>query len=422
MKTCPSCGFHHSDADQRCIRCGTFLDRIGEVDPLAPENREVFNYRPGKRKGGRGWLNAPLRLAGVVRRRLYIWRMRLSSPLPEDIHYRNPWISGALSIVPGLGQLYNHQPKKAGIFLLGLLALLTLAGLTFYHPISNYIRVGYLLAALYAFHDGFLTAKRINRDYLVWQHAIAFYLAWIFYVAILSLAAQYFAADMVMKLRYIPYDDIAPFLRRGERIGVDCWTFHFRRPRVGDVVYYNPPMIVMESPGALDSFSDDAVYGGVVVIDPSSAIERVVAGPGQTFEMRDGKFYRDGQAVPPGEQPIIQNQIPSGFKITAPPDSYVILFNYSGSAVDPLAPLTLGMPKDTKVKGSPRTVKVPRMNNPSATVLDSSQGRALSRCNPMFVDNWIVRDWPQGCIVKRRDITGLVRFVYNPPPARRWIR
>ena len=330
MKTCPACGFHHSDIDQRCIRCGTFLDSVQqEPDPLAPPNREFFDYRPRRASFFRRWLGWPLRLTGYIRRRLYIWRIRLSSPLPENIHERNPWIAGALSLVPGLGQLYNHQPKKAALFFLGLAAIFALAVLTFYHPWSNYVLILYVLAVLYAYHDGLLTAKRINRDYLPWQHALAFYFAWILFVAGFSLVLQYLASDLALQIHYIAHDDMAPFLRRGERIGIDRGTLLFRRPRVGDVVYYDPPKLSMECPGALDSQEGD--YSGVVVIDPRRAIERVVAEPGQTFEIRDGKFYRDGRLVPPGEQPIVQDQIPCPFKIEAPPDSYVILFSYAGS-------------------------------------------------------------------------------------------
>lgn len=39
----------------------------------------------------------------------------------------NPKVAGRLSLIPGLGQLYNRQPRKAAVFFLGVIALFYLS-------------------------------------------------------------------------------------------------------------------------------------------------------------------------------------------------------------------------------------------------------------------------------------------------------
>ena len=68
--------------------------------------------------------------------------------------------------------------------------------------------------------------------------------------------------------------------------------------------------------------------------------------------------------------------------------------------VNPLAPITKGITDESRVAGHSMTLKAPRLNDPK----------------------WIIFDWPQACVIKRSEIVGVVRFVYNPPPARRWVR
>lgn len=315
MKKCPRCGFFHAETDTRCVRCQALLDGLEGLD--AERGVET-------RLARKPWwrLEWPTRLVGVVRRRFYIWGRRLSDGLPEGVHRRNPWVAGGLSLLPGLGQLYNRQPKKGALLLAGMAALVAVAVATIKGPFSNYVLAGWVAASAWAFHDGVMTAKQINRDYLPWQHRVAFYCAWIFYVCAFCTAAQYVGERHVFTLRYIPSEIMAPVFRQGERVVVEKVSYWWREPRVGDVVFYDPPQLRMEMPGALMS--------EWYFLDPRNAIERVVAGPGQTFERRAGVFYRDGVKVGADEQPLIQDRIYNDFKLTAPMGHYIVLFSYAG--------------------------------------------------------------------------------------------
>lgn len=402
MKTCGQCGFHHQDADVTCMRCGAPLEGFDPRDPLAPPRRRMVQVRIDQPPAGcadrLAWL-------GPLGRGLHRIGRVLAFPLPEGVTRRNPWLAGALSLVPGVGQLYNRQPGKAALFFALLMTLGACCLFTFYHPISNVLSVGFLLIVLYAFHDGLTTALRINGHEPIWQSAVAYYCAWVFYVSSMALGAQWLAHRFVMDLYHISDDVMAPYLRRGERVGVDCWTYRWREPRVGEVVFYDPPKLAFERPITEDNMTmpgqGDSASARVrnimarnqfstnwMLVDPKNMIERIVAGPGQTFERRDGVFYRDGAPVPLHEQPIVQAGLPARFRIAAPPGQYVILFSYTGDAFE-IASMQPGW-----------VAKLPSVGGD---------------------DGWIPSRWDQSCTVARQAIRGPVRFVYNPPPARRWL-
>jgi signal peptidase I len=345
---------------------------------------------------------------GPLARRWHLLRSRLASELPADLHDRNPWLAGALSIMPGGGQLYNHQPKKALLIFAVAGPMTALAVATLRHPLSNWILLAWLLVLIYGWHDAVMTAKQINRDPMTPQRRIALYCAWIFYICVLCLAFQFFGRHVLVRMFYIAHDHLVPTLNRGERIAVDVWSYLGREPAPGEVVLYDPPQIWMEDPtltdrvmgylarnaGRIDSYLAVGAAGGMVhsqnmmIIDPGNAIERIVAGPGETFERRDGVFYRNREPVPPDRQPLVQDQIPWNFQLVAPPDHYIILLSYTGSGFDPT---TTG---DSFIARAPR--------------LDDAQ--------------WIVHGWEKACVVPREAIMGRVWLVYQPPEGRRLIR
>lgn len=391
MKTCPNCGFHHAEIDSTCLRCGTQLDPTHRIDPLAPADRPAIEL---PRRRGRRALDGPARLVGALRRRLFRLREALRSNPPKHLSRRKPWLAGALALLPGLGQLYNHQPKKAALMLAFVAMVCLIAAVSWFHPLSNWILLAYVLAMILSFHDAFLTANRINGSELIWQHKAAYYCAWILYVCMFCLLAQYLAGVFLVRFRYIRGDEMAPAINRGEKIAIDVWSYLWRPPRLGEVVYYDPPPIRMEQPAAVDA------YGGVFSVNPGDGIERVVAGPGQVFERRDGTFYLDGQPVGPRGRPLVTDQIGRNFRLEAPKNHYIVLFSHSRSAFDVLAPLAQSKLHVPTEPGRPLTVALPRLDTPG----------------------WIVSGWAEACLVKRENIMGRVLGVYQPPEARRWIR
>lgn len=301
---------------------------------------------------------------------------------------------GALALVPGAGQLYNHQPRKALYFGVALAAWMVLLVLTFYRPVSHWIGYGYALMATWAFHDGFMTARRINRCEDYWVRRMGFFSAWILYVCIAYLIWHaLLASDFIVTIRRVNDASMAPTLCAGERVlinNVGCWFF---RPRVGELVVYHPPPMQLR---ILESTLVIREYGAMTAdstVEQPQAIGRIVAGPGQVFERVGGQFLVDGHPIELDPW-LARLNLPSKFRLEAPKGSYIIPCDYGGkgwasSSIVDKAPLkfwdALGKPIDMKKE-------------------------------------WVLRNWAEVCTVKRGWIKGVVSLVYDPPPVRRLLR
>lgn len=363
MKTCPVCGFHNPETERSCTRCSGLLKgsiSYGAEDFLA---RQADRPRRGPRLGGAG--------AGLLAAKLFGRASRLLRPLavtlPEDVIYRNPWKAAFLGLLPGAGQIYNHQPLKAFYFVGAWGLALGLATLTFYHRYSNLVLGLVICWGVYGFHDGFKTALKINRAPLSARRSIGAYLAWILYLALFAILGQFVSSAFFIRFRYVRQPDLAPHLLKGDRIGIDMLSYKFIRPKPGDIVYYRPKKVILEQ-GA-----------NVWVVNAWSAMERVLAGPGQTFERRGEKYFLDGVEVSPDNRPLVTREVTWDYKFTAPAGQYVVLLSHTG-------------------------------------------GEMLQRDAPSLGAVTVVKGWEEACLVSKRDIVGRVRFVYHPPPRRRLFR
>jgi signal peptidase I len=388
MKTCPRCGFHHIDADQRCVRCGTRLDPLGQivVDPLSDAKPE---RGPAKVSRWAALANGPMRLAGWGRLTLARWRRRLIDPMPNphETILPGPWAAAAPGLLwPGLGQLRCRQPRKAAWFALGWAACLATAAATFFKFYSNWVLLGCVAYWVLAWHDAFVTAlrNRLLGDPIPWQKRLAYLGAWFWYVGIFCMLFIWAGYWTVLQRKQVYHRDLAPWLSRGEWFLAERATYLWRRPRLGDVVYYSPPSLKMEQIGSEENFDPSSVS-----IKPVSMIERIVAMPGQTLEYRDGAFWRDGKPVPAGECPLVTGQI-GPFRMTCQPGHYLILFSYLGAEGEPLPIIS------ANVEGG--TIPT-RLNQPG----------------------WVVVGWEKACQVPFDQVWGRPWLVYNPPPSRRFL-
>jgi signal peptidase I len=402
MKTCAQCGFHHADAETRCIRCGALLGDIGEIDPLIDPKKDPARHLRSVRKTN-PITNFLLRVRGAIRLFLYRLGRTLIDPLPADLPPYNPWKSGFLSLLlPGLGQLRNRQPRKALWFFLGWIGWLALSAATFFDPVSDGVLGLGVLFHAYAWHDAFLTTVRVNRhgDPIAWQRQIAYYLGWIFYIGFLVTAIVWLAYWPGFRRVHILHNELTPWIKEGESMLLDRFSYLWRSPRAGDIVYYNPPMITMELVGAIQS--------KYVFIDPVSMIERVVAEPGDVFEYHDDVFLRNGRPVPPGGGPLRDEEL-RPFRIEVPADRYLILFTYTGSGIDPLPIHQWDGGASTREFASVklpliRKIKLYRQESPDLTMAGA-----------------IVTNWEQACLIPASEIRGRPWLIYDPPPARRFL-
>lgn len=353
MKTCPVCGFHHEDKDKRCVRCKAPLD--AEVTP----EDEAFVQRTAAKLERRSFRMPDLGgFLGRIALKLGI-RHWFDFPLPEGVHHRNPWKAGFLSLIPGGGQLYNFQLKKAIYFIIAFAIAVAIVATTWYEPYNHYLLGLFVLWSAFAFHDGLQTAIRINRQYWTTRLSVAAYCAWLFEIALVAIFAQYISSMFFIKFRYIHDNALAPTIQRGDRLGIDILSYWIRKPRVGDIIYYDPKRIAIER--------GEDLY----IVDSQNGIERIVAGPGQTFAHHDGKFYLDGVELPPERSPLVHKLVTKSYELRAPPGHYIVILSY--------------VPED-----------------------------ALDIKN---IDN--VENWREACLVSKKDMIGRVWFIYHPPPRRR---
>jgi len=407
MKTCPRCGFHNTDAQTRCLKCKALL----EHDPYAARHKvrlRLFRFH----KIGAS-------LAGFFYSLAYGLRRLFSEPLPDGCPYRYPWFAGFLSLLPGLGQAYNRQYRKAvlhfGVFCIAL----WFAVATILNPLS-YLFIALLVGwILFSFNDAMVTATRIDGQEWTRGDTIASFSALFFYMGVFWSLSQYFLLLLLIGLVlycfyslfwpgrevtwrkvlltavvflglvvftciigrtgnpvihrwvYWSQDVLAPVLKKGDFIYVDCVTYWFREPRLGELVYYNPrPYRIWKG-------------RNLYLVRLRHAVERVVALPGDRFVHKDGKFYRNGRPVPPAYRPLHPGGLPGYFDFKVPPGRYLVLISYGAEEK------MLGGLLGTRRAPSPREGASP--------------------------------DWGEACLVSKDQILGRCLFIWHPVSRRRWL-
>jgi len=128
----------------------------------------------------------------------------------------------------------------------------------------------------------------------------------------------------------VPSGAMAPTLRVGEYVTAsldDDYT-----PRVGDIVVFHPPAGADESTPICGNRQQGAGHSAACstpTLQKSSGtfIKRIVAGPGDTLQIRDGGVIRNGKAAEESYVQPYDTDPSSSFPtpITIPPDHYFVL-------------------------------------------------------------------------------------------------
>jgi signal peptidase I len=148
----------------------------------------------------------------------------------------------------------------------------------------------------------------------------------------------------IVKPYQIPSQSMEPTLDVGQRVLVNRFLYHFSDPSIGDIVVFHPP-----------AGADNGTECGVLVRgqqptevgepcpQPTAAeseqnfIKRIVAGPGDTFSVKDGHPVVNG--VEKTDEPYIRPcgnapacNLPK--EITIPPDHYFMMGDNRGASDD----------------------------------------------------------------------------------------
>jgi signal peptidase I len=121
----------------------------------------------------------------------------------------------------------------------------------------------------------------------------------------------------VIEPRWIPSGSMLPTLQLQDRVLVEKLRPKLKRPlAIGTVVVFRSPPVLVE-----------AGY------DPKAAlIKRVVGGPGDTLEVKNGKLWRNGEAAEPdwAAEAMDYTMAP----ITVPPDHVLVMGDNRNASLD----------------------------------------------------------------------------------------
>ncbi len=105
-------------------------------------------------------------------------------------------------------------------------------------------------------------------------------------ILVVALGLALFIRFFIAEPRFIPSDSMFPTLEVGDRLVVEKVAYHFRSPRPGEIVVFDPPQQLLKQGYTVDQ----------------AFIKRIVARSGQLIQIQNGRVYVDEQ---PLEEPYI---------------------------------------------------------------------------------------------------------------------
>jgi len=144
----------------------------------------------------------------------------------------------------------------------------------------------------------------------------------------------------VVKPYQIPSGSMEPTLDIGQRVLVNRFLYHFKDPKVGDIVVFHPPEGAEGGPGEQCGINRGPMEPCPEATETEASdnfIKRIVAGPGDTLSVKDGHPVVNGvektdesYIVPCGSAPACN--LPRTIEI--PPDHYFMMGDNRGASDD----------------------------------------------------------------------------------------
>jgi signal peptidase I len=115
-------------------------------------------------------------------------------------------------------------------------------------------------------------------------------------IVLIALALAFALQAFVVKPYRIPSGSMEPTLTIGQRVLVDRLGNDFFAPSVGDIVVFHPPVgAATQTCGNRDEKPGQACDRPTPKESSQNYIKRLVAGPGDTLKIIDGRVYRNGK-------------------------------------------------------------------------------------------------------------------------------
>lgn len=203
------------------------------------------------------------------------------------IKRRKPFLASLLSIIPGLGQIYNGQLGKGVVFLVIDLLVPVAFGLT--GILNNFYGLVTLALFFISFHiyrmtDGFVQAKYLTDYELKPYNKWYVYLSFVVVLGIVRTFLDLPASTGIQTFK-IPTPSMNPTMQQGDRV-VASLNYYDNNPILqGDIVVFNSPQ------------------GGIWTF-------RVIGMPKDSIEVKEGKVYVNNQLneLKTAEEYVLDNQ------------------------------------------------------------------------------------------------------------------
>jgi signal peptidase I len=381
MQKCQNCGFHNEESERRCFQCGAILAE-------SPAGKH-FELPPPRSSEPLWW-----RLYRRLRRAMTLLGRFLVPREPErELPRRRALLALLLGLLPGLGQLYNHQYRKALRFFLLFLALVILNIVVLTKFYSNLLLLVLGATVVFSATDATASASVINGS--LWTPLKSLMIAsYILFMLGLFFSLMQLAIAPGVQLVYVSQDVLVPALRKGDRVVVDRLAYRFREPRRGEIVLYKPAKFILKAPWLLPAL--DLTMEDQYLIHSKNNIERIVGMPGETVELKKGAVYINGKEATAKYSPLVTDQLVFDCKVAIPENCYCIIYSVAPIEDGPIVSFYAGAPK--------KDLRVPRFDYHAE--------------NSYVI---LTDEWAKASIVPKSEIIGLIRCVYNPPKRRRWL-
>jgi signal peptidase I len=135
----------------------------------------------------------------------------------------------------------------------------------------------------------------------------------------------------------VPSTAMLPTFKAGEKVHADLGAYDDASPRVGDVIVFHPPEGVVDSVCGVTRPQGQSCAEATSKATHFSLVERIVAGPGDTVAVIDGRTVRNGKPatedfITPCPTDIDFCTLPK--PVTIPAGQYFVLGDNRGASSD----------------------------------------------------------------------------------------
>jgi signal peptidase I len=186
-------------------------------------------------------------------------------------------------------------------------------------------------------------------------------------LVIVALVVAFLLRTFVVQVFYIPSSSMVPTLAIDDRMVVEKLSYRVREPERGDVVVFRAaePQRPVERPFPERITRGLGQFVGIVPLDASDLVKRVIGLPGDEISIVDGVLHIEG--VPYAESYVEPATIPDFGPVVVPADTLFFLGDNRRNSADSRG--SLGFVARDRVVGRAFAVVWPRENLGSLTGL-----------------------------------------------------